>query len=190
VKYNITIRLLTPMLGTVPKDPQVYTSYIESKKPDDIKEDESSTVEQDEKGVTGFHSDDKGYFIYDYMVLGFLKNAGNTLKEILGIKALRSKIENFVMVSPRRIRIPEPAGSLERPLRAMTAKGERVSLAKSDYIDEGAEISFTIDALPHKEVTKKVISTILEYGQRKGLAQWRNGGYGRFEVVNFEEKAL
>lgn len=185
-EYAVTIRLLEPMLGTVPKNPGIYSAYIETKKPKENAEDESVTVEAiEEKGWTGFHRDEAGYFMYDYMVLGFMKEAGNVMKDTLGIKALRKKIENFVMVTPRRIRLPEPSGTIERPLRAQTAMGERVSLARSDYIDAETEINFTLNVLQQKELTEKTIQAILEYGRRKGLGQWRNGGYGRFEVVNF-----
>ena len=183
-KYKI--RLLTEMLGTVTKDPEVYRTYIESKKPEDIEEEEYLTVEKTEqKGWTGFHKDDNGLFIYDYMIKGFLKNAGNVLKEAQKVKALRSKLDNFLFVFPRRIYLGQdgPDGVIERPLRAMTMKGPRVSLARSDYIKDGKEIEFEIKLLPHKELTWKLIDSLLEYGELMGLGQFRNGSYGRFEVV-------
>ena len=86
-KIDVTIRLIEPMLGTVAKDPKVYKRFIESKKPVEVKGDESSTVDQTNvedlelRGWTGFHKDEKGLFIYDYVVKGFLKNAGNILKD-------------------------------------------------------------------------------------------------------------
>lgn len=88
-KRHFKIRLTTEMLGTVAKDPEIYKAYIESKKPKDILENESETVTKtEEKGWTGFHSDENGLFIYEYMIKGFLKHAGNTMKDALGIKAL------------------------------------------------------------------------------------------------------
>ena len=30
---KLKIKLITPMLGTIPKDPEIYKTYIESKKP-------------------------------------------------------------------------------------------------------------------------------------------------------------
>ena len=57
---KVKVRLLTEMLGTVTKDPEVYKTYIESKKPEGITEDEYLTVEKiEEKGWTGFHTDEK-----------------------------------------------------------------------------------------------------------------------------------
>lgn len=183
---NIKIRLLTEMLGTVPKDPEIYASYIETKKPEGITENESATVEKiEEKGWTGFHSDAQGLFIYDYMIKGFLKHAGNTLKDQLKIKALRSKLDDYLFIFPRRIYLGKQKadGVIERPLRAMTMQGPRVTLARSDYMAAGLELDFEIRLLAHKEITEDTIMTLLKYGELQGLGQFRNGGYGRFEVV-------
>ena len=178
--------LATEMLGTVPKDPAVYKSYIETKKPVNIEEDESATVEHiEEKGWTGFHQDENGLFVYEYMIKGFLKNAGNVLKDQLKVKALKSKINNFLFISPRKIYLgkDKPDGVVERPLRAMTMQGPRVSLSRSDFVNGDTEIEFEITLLPHKELTWAVIDELFEYGKLCGLGQFRNGGYGRFEVV-------
>lgn len=184
-KYSI--KLVEDMLGTVTKDPDVYKTYIESKKPESLNgEDEYLTVEKvEEKGWTGFHQDEKGLFIYNYMIKGFLKNAGNVLKDIVKIKALKSKIDNYIFINPRRIYLgkDEPDGFLERPLRAMTAQGPRVTLARSDTINAGTVIEFEITLVPHKEIKWSIIDELLEYGKLMGLGQFRNGGYGQFEVV-------
>src|SRR3990170_2795445 len=183
---KIKIRLTEPMLGTVPKDPEVYKSYIETKKPEGENEQEYLTVEKiEEKGWTGFHKDDKGLFIYDYMIRGFLKNAGNILKEVVGIKNIKSKIDNVVFVFPRRIYLGKiiPDGVIERPLRAMTMQGPRVTLARSEYVDAGVEMEIEIKIIPNKEITESVLMSLFEYGQLCGLGQFRNGSYGRFEVM-------
>ena len=143
--------------------------------------------EIEEAGWTGFMKDDQGVFIYDYMIRGFLKNAGNILKDDLKLKNLKSKINDRVFVFPRKIHFgkSEPDGVLERPLRGMTAKGPRVSLARSDYIVAGTEISFSVDIVGGgKEITEELIWKLLEYGRFCGLGQWRNGSYGRFEVLH------
>ena len=182
----LRIILTTEMLGTVPKDPDIYKSYIETKKPEDQKEDESLTVDKiEEKGWTGFHSDEKGLFIYEYMIKGFLKQAGNVLKKQVVIKALRSKIDDQLFIIPRRIYLGQtkPDGVIERPLRAMTMQGPRVTLARSDYINAGKEIEFEISYLERGDISKKLLDTLLSYGVLCGLGQFRNGGYGRFRVV-------
>ena len=52
---KVKIKLLTEMLGTVTKDPEVYKTYIESKKPETQNgEKEYLTVDKiEEKGWTG-----------------------------------------------------------------------------------------------------------------------------------------
>lgn len=186
--YQIEIKLLTDMLGTVPKDKTIYETYIESKKPTNILETESETVEEVEKsGWTGFHKNNDGeLFVYDYFIKGFLKCAGNILVNQLGIKQLKSKINSFVFVFPRKILLgkTEPDGILERPLRGMTAQGPRVSLTRSDFINAGTVITFELIILDNKEIDIEVIKKVLEYGKFQGLGQWRNASWGQFEVLS------
>lgn len=187
---KVKIKLISEMLGTVAKDKVIFDTFIQSKKPANITEDESLTVDQsNETGYTGFHSDNAGLFIYDYQIKGFLKEQGNVLKDILGIKNLRSKIDDIVFPFPRRIYLGQdkPDGILQRPLKGDTPKGPRVSLKKSDYINAGKEIEFEIELIPHKEITAGIIKKLFSHGRLMGLGQWRNGGYGRFEVVHIEE---
>jgi len=190
-KRRVKIRLTTEMLGTVPANKAIYSEFIESKKPESLKEereDETILEKLEEKGYTIFHSDEKGIFIYDYMIKGFLKHAGNVLKEDLSVKALKSKLTDFVFVFPRRIYVgkAEADGIFERPLRAETPKGPRTSLSRSDKLDAGTELEFEIQWLNHKEISEDLIVELLEYGQLQGLGQFRNGSFGRFEVLVFE----
>ena len=66
----------------------------------------------------------------------------------------------------------------QRPLRAQTPQGERVSIAISDMIAAGAQIEFTIQYLNEKD--ERFIREWLDYGQLNGIGQWRNSGKGRF----------
>jgi len=193
--YEVKFELIEPILGTVPKNPDIYKTYIASKKDskgelliphEDMIEDETSTVPNpddiEKNGWTGFHTDDKGCFLYNYAILGFLKEAGNILKEQLGIKNLKSKIDQYVFVEPRRIYLKEkPDGWLERPLRGLTMQGPRVTLVRSDYISEGTKFTARIRVLKNKEIKEHVIQEILSYGEYRGLGQFRNGSYGRFK---------
>jgi hypothetical protein len=74
----------------------------------------------------------------------------------------------------------ETLGVLERPLRAQTAQGERVALARSDTAPAGTTMSFDIMVLG-KDVSKKILDEWLTYGQFRGLGQWRSASWGRFE---------
>jgi len=202
---EVQIVLTTEMLGTVPKDPEIYKNYIESKKPVDVTENESTTVEKiEEKGWTGFHRDPVSnmLFIYDYMIRGFLKSAGEVLqqnimveKEKKGVvsneklKGIKGKIDKYVFVFPRHIFLGKeaPDGVVERPLRAMTMQGPRVTLARSDYVNAGTRLNFTIKLLKNKEIGWDIITDLLKYGELAGLGQFRNGSYGRFMVERFKD---
>ena len=200
-EIEVTLELIEPQLGTVGKDKAPFTAHVLNKA---VEQDPSLaakvaeevlTIEDLEKpGWTGFHCDKKGIHIMDYMIRGFMKAAGNVLKNQLEIKALKSKITNYVFPVERRIYftrkgeyIAKPDGVLERPLLGETAQGKRVCLAKSDYIEAGAQLSFTLKVLKGP-VSIKTIEEIFEYGQLCGLGQWRNGSYGRVKVVTFKKK--
>lgn len=189
--YKVTIRLTEPMLGTIPYNKEVYARFIETKKPQEIQEGETETVQEaEEKGWTGFHKDEGGIFIYDYMIRGFLKQAGNTLKDSLKVKNLRAKINDYIFVFPRQI-YPSPSkekadGILERPLRCQTMQGPRTTVVRSDYLTIGTEFSFEVHVLKPEFV--EYLRLLLDYGQYQGLGQWRNGSYGRFEIISLTQK--
>ena len=78
-------------------------------------------------------------------------------------------------------------GPLERPLRTMTPKGERVTVSRSDFVNAGRQVKFTIGLLPNRKgLNWEVIEMAFEhFGQHMGLGQWRSGGYGRFKLVTW-----
>lgn len=56
VTYAVELTFTEPALGTVPMNPDVYRDYIESKKPEEQRDEESQTVEsREERGWTGYH---------------------------------------------------------------------------------------------------------------------------------------
>jgi hypothetical protein len=211
VAWNVVVTFTEPILGTVPKNRDLYSKYIESEKVkrvshskgEEVVEETESVPEVDEsRGWTGFHTDEKGLHLLDYGIKGALKEAGNILKDALGIKALRSKIDNYVFVFPRRVyfedqygnTLQEPDGVFERPLRAQTPQGPRVSLVKSDQINAGRRLRFRIevvDGCPIKRI-EHVIEQCLSYWSLKGLGQFRNGSFGRvtFEKTLIEKKEV
>lgn len=179
--YKVKLTLVEPMLGTVAHSKEIYTKFIESKKPQEVKDDESKTViEREERGWTGFHEDSKGLFIYDYMIKGFLKNAANSLRG--EEKGQRQLVDNVVFVTPRRISlgVKKPDGVLERPLRASTMQGVRVTLVRSDTVKAGTVLTFEIHVLDEVKITQKKLCKLLSYGKYKGLGQFRGGSYGQF----------
>ena len=203
-KYKVELTLTEPMLGTVPKSDTVFADFLAQKALKRREEagtittdaaaaliaEEAETLPSDpeERGWTGFHTDEKGPHLYDYQIKGFMKEAGNLLKDFPGVevKQLRDKIDNYLFIRPRRIYLGAiEAEPLERPLRAMTMQGPRVSLVRSDKIAAGSIIEFELWVLPFvlkgREIfTKELLTFLLEYGELKGLGQWRNGGFGGF----------
>lgn len=198
-KKKITIELTSAMLGTVPKDPEVYASYIAMKAPIENAEEadaEVETVEKiEEKGWTGFHRDENGIFIYNYMIRGFIKSAIEAMNEngaIKKIAAYKKWIDKMLFINPRRLYfsrdgkpIVDPEGVLERPLRAMTAQGPRVSLARSDVVNEGARLTFEVELFKNnKGLDMDIVMSVFDYGRYVGIGQWRgSGGYGQFKVI-------
>jgi len=191
---TLTIELVTtePLLGTVPKQKDIYTDYILSKATNDAA-DELDTLPEEDKGHTGFHEEDGYPILYDYVIKGFMKDACGMLRRDPSsrskkLTAYRKIIDGMIFVSPRRIPLQLPAGeklgTLERPLRASTPQGERVALARSDTAPAGTTITFEV-AIIGNDITDTVIEW-LDYGQLRGLGQWRNAGYGRFTYTIIE----
>lgn len=191
-QFEVEVELIEPLLGTVPKNKDVYAKFIASKAADlELAAEEIATVKElENRGWTGFHEDEDGPFLYNYSVKGFLCEAARTLKQFGLLKQLQDKFTRYVFVFPRRIRLPKPDGEfavLERPLRAQTAQGPRVTVTRSDVVPEGTKIKFTMDVLEGSGITQGCIEKVLSYGHYKGLGQWRNGGFGSFELVKLEE---
>lgn len=196
------LRGISPILGSIALDPEVYNEYFLSKTKtseelqraiEDMK-DVRPQEDVAEVKATGFYRDENGNFILkEYQVKGFLKEAARCLKDQLGLVAPVSKIDNFVFIRETNLVIHTSTGGtvtqadeiLERPLRALTAQGPRVALAYSEMVKDWS-IEFTLRVLQNEGSKKSiamdmgVIEELFEYGSMKGLLQWRNGGYGKF----------
>lgn len=116
------------------------------------------------------------------------KKKAKAPNETSKITAYKKKIDGLIFVFPRKIPIifDGEIGLCQRPLRAQTAQGERIAIASSESIPEGAELEFTIEIFS-KDLIEPVIEW-LEYGRYRGLMQWRNSGKGRFTYEIIEEK--
>lgn len=160
------------------------------------------------KSSTVFPRDAQGRpFFWDYQLKGFFKDACSMLRRVKDVKekdktvfkgSLSSKltshkkvIDGLVFVYPRRILLKRPdydhrhprkvlpdLAFEERPIRVQTPQGERVAIARSEFVPEGTELGFEIEIM-HPDYKKFVIEW-LDYGRKRGLGQWRNSGKGRF----------
>lgn len=182
-KYKI--RGITRVLGAQAANPNVRSEFIAKK-----------AATQEKGRLSVFLRDDGALCLSDYVIKGFLKEAMSAMKLECGVLAATSKIDNFILVTPAYLRFTRGGEEikkldfvLERPLRAMTMQGPRVTVSASEAINPAWELEFELTLLENagtpksKALTFDVIDKALEYGWMKGLGQWRNGQNGRFEVI-------
>ncbi len=193
---KVKLKFTEPILGTAPANEEIYREFIGSKAPDaGTIDDEVEALGVDavaEKGMTIFPKLEDGTpFFWDYQIKGFFKDTAGGLRKVKGtecskVKAYKKEIDKLIFVSPRRIAINYEGkmGKCERPLRAQTMQGERISLACSEEIPAGAETEFEIILL--KDDHEALVKEMLEYGRFSGIGQWRNSGKGRFEYEILE----
>lgn len=189
-QMKIRITFTEPVLGTLPSEKDIYDKFIASKAPTAEQKSEEvdgfEVPEVDSKGKTVFpRLEDGTPYIYDYQFKGFFKDTIGGLRKVPGtesskIKAYKKEVDKLIFVEPRRIPIVnyEPIGECQRPLRAQTMQGERVTLACSEEIPAGATMELTI--IFFNAAQKDLITECLDYGRFSGLGQWRNSGKGRF----------
>lgn len=195
-KLNIVLTLTEEILGTASSNAEIHSEFIASKAPDAKSRDEEIAAigadKVEEKTMTIFHRHEDKPILFDYQIKGFFKDACSSLTRVPGtkskeLKAYKKVIDGTIFVEPRMIHFEIPngqeIGNCQRPLRAQTAQGERIALANSETIPAGTKIKFTVNLLDGK--SEGVVLEWLEYGQLRGLGQWRNSGKGRFtfEVV-------
>lgn len=187
---KVELTFVEPVLGSSPNSQDVLRKYIADKSGSPAKtEEEVASIEEPEEDLptrTIFpRLDDGTPFLWDYQVKGFFKSACQALNMAspsTKLSAFKRKIDQLVFVEERKIPYILPENGeidiLTRPLRAATAKGERIALAESEMIPEGTKVSFTIMTLD--DSLFKRISDWLDYGRFNGLGQWRNAKYGSF----------
>lgn len=201
-QMRVKLTFLEPVLGSSPNDEDLYSRFIGDKAPDamSLKEEIEALGEDGadiviERGTTVFPRDNDGTPIFwNYQIEGFFKGTCGFLRSVPGtlsskVKAYKKNIDGRIFVegditdtnkTGRKIRIKDafPIDTFERPLRAQTAQGERVSLARSERIPEGASCEFTITCLVDDDMD--MVKEWLDFGRRNGLGQFRNAGYGRY----------
>ena len=189
-KLHVEIETTEMMLGTASANPELHEEYIASKAPDaQSTEEEVASLGVDavfEKGMTVFPRNEEGKpIIWDYQIRGMFKDACGMMRKIpgtksAGLKAFKKEIDGLIFVEPRKIPIAFDGemGICQRPLRASTPQGERVALASSESIPAGAKVSFDVRCMVDSDA--EAVKEWLEYGQFRGLGQWRNSGMGRF----------
>ncbi len=191
-KIKVELTFNEELLGTASANPEIHKEFIASKAPDAKTTEEevaaigAAAVEQ--KSMTVFPKEDGRPFLYDYQIKGFFKDACASMRRVPGskskeLKAHNKVIDTTIFVFPRKVFFENgvAVGECQRPLRAQTAQGERIALAHSETIPAGTKITFEV-LLLNPEL-KDVLTEWLEYGQLRGIGQWRNSGKGRFSYA-------
>lgn len=186
-ELRIRLTFIDDLLGTMPGNRDIFTDFVAKKAETVNEEAEAIPVDEAlEKGTTVFPrtADDKP-FIYDYQLRGYFKESCKFLKKVEGTKsskekAYKQKIDGLIFVKDRQnvINTDKEIGICERPLRASTPQGERISLSRSESIAEGATMEFTVVCMVDSDI--ELVKEWLDYGRFHGTGQWRNSGKGRF----------
>lgn len=189
-KINVRITFLESVLGTSPSNEDIYRDFVGSKAPDAATiDDEVEAIGVDavvQKGKTIFQKLEDGTpYQYDYQIKGFFKDTCGGLRKVpktksSKIKAFKKEIDKLIFVIPRKIPIvfSGEIGECQRPLRAQTPMGERISLAISEEILAGATMTFSVNCYIDDQID--LVREWLDYGVFSGIGQWRNSGKGRF----------
>ena len=192
-KFKVRLTLTEEMLGTSPGNPDIYRDFFAGKAPNEAtaeEEEEALTrTELIEKSMTQFPKLEGTLrpFVYDYQIKGMFKDSCQMLarlktsgNESSKLKAYKKIIDGLIFVYPREIPInfDGEVGYCQRPLRAQTAQGERVALAMSETVPAGATLEFTVKCYDDAHV--KAVKEWLDYGEDRGLGQWRNSGKGKY----------
>ena len=188
---KVRLTLTEEALGMMPTSKEVHEEFIASKAPDapSIEEEVEAVgveeVVEKQKTVFPRMADDTPFF-WDYQMRGMIKDALGMLKRATGtiaskMTAYKKTVDGLIFVQERKIPIHlgGEMGDCQRPLRASGPSGERVALAHSETIPAGSWCEFIFELW--KDDLDDAIRECLDYGRRRGLAQWRNSGKGIFE---------
>ncbi|MBO5576948.1 MAG: hypothetical protein J5956_11710 [Ruminococcus sp.] len=198
-KLKVRITFTEELLGTMPNDKEIYENYIATKAPNpeetakeevdavgDVEVD-AEEVDVDTSKVTVFpRTEDDKPFLYDYQIKGYFKETASFLRKVKetatsNIKAFKKEIDGLIFIAERKIILDTNGGEIglcQRPLRASTPKGERVSLSCSETVPAGTTAEFTIECMVAEDI--ELVKEWLDYGKYHGTGQWRNSGKGRF----------
>lgn len=190
------------VLGTNPNDADVHATYVAGKEREAAKEELDAEARalaelQDiEKGITIFLRDEENRpCVSSHVIKGFLKEAIKSLRRdpdtaCAKLKNYKGVIDGSVFVEPRMIPLILPEGKelgmCSRPLRAETAQGPRVALAKSEEAPAGTTMTFSIKTLcPGLD---KVLEECWEYAELRFMGAWRNSGKGTAKIEEIKEE--
>jgi len=137
------------------------------------------------KGQFVFARDKKGnVIIEDHRIKSFFGEAAKAL--FYNEPDVLEKVNFNVFVKNAQVDPPKPPDdTLRRPVVARTPGMSRASIITSEALNPGTKIRFDVEVIPADALDADTLQTLLRFGERIGLGQWRKAGYGRFKVVAF-----
>ncbi len=207
-KLKLKLTFTEDILGSLNNNEKVFEEFHKPNAPPENQAEEAAAVvdpdskDDAQKQTTVFpKAADGSRFCWDYQVRGFFKEAltvgcelGEEVMKSLSKWTIKKTVDSMLFIEDRCIPFRDESGALiitvrelERPLRAQTMRGERICLARSEIINAGSWIAFTVAWLENRNtkstqrITEDAITWALNYGALKGLGQWRSGGHGRFK---------
>jgi hypothetical protein len=197
-KISVKLTFTEAALGLSSSNHAMITGQAANKgvHPGKVREELRHVQQSEDKNKTVFpRSEDGTPFFWDYQIKGFCKDAAGMLSrtsdgypgtgssESSKLKNYKKDIDGLIFVEPRKIKVTlaGPIGVIERPLRITTGNVEKVTVAVSETIPAGSTMEFTF--LLVKPSLEAAVMEWLDYGELRGLSQWRNAGWGKFKYV-------
>ena len=201
-KMKVKLEFCEPLLGSQPMNKELFTDFIAAKNEDAAQAKEEvenfRISDEIEKKTNGFLiNDDDQPYILNYVIKGFFKSACMNIRRITGkkykshgVSMYQKKIKHLINIYPREIVVHLPEGieldTYQRPCRANTPQGERISLKSSEMAPEGSTIEFEIEMFD--ESLEPAIREWLDYGLYCGLGEMRGNSFGSFEWADITDK--
>ena len=181
-----------------------------AKTPEDQAEERSAQDQdaEFERTQSIFARHDGKPMLWDYQIKGFLKEAALAMIESRSMtqEALKPygltpyvykrTVDTLIFILPRRIILTPPKAPntdsfwlglpngakglklVQRPLRKENPRGGKVCLVASEAVPAGTSVELCIVVL--RPNLLPFVEQWLNYGELKGIGQWRNGSFGRF----------
>jgi len=188
------------LCGSVPQSKELVSAWLNARKPktkpkdakplEEIEQEVLDSIQDAEERTTlSFERNDRGFFVRGGTIKAHLKDCANQIKDVVGVKAFRSKIANKIHVLEYHIYlhkngscVMESDGSFEQPVHVMTPLGPRNALKVIHYVEQ-ATLEFTLKLLEDKEVKPGRIEKLFEYGSIHGYGGERGMGEGRYRYT-------
>ncbi len=212
--FDVELQIRDKICGGIPKSPETIEKWIEvtlsdksrmeeiieqTKKDmgvDDIN-DETLLAELKKSCWNGFKSNDAGLFAEGRCLKAMLKESANIIKKVVDLTAFKARVAERVYVQEDQIPlgVTEADGSDEKMIHIIGPFGPVSALKRVDYVTRPL-ISFSLtvlnEPLTTKTAPKKIqpedyLRLLFDFGGENGLGADRSQGYGKFDLVKFEE---